>query len=220
VRLFPSLHFTFAVPYVVLFHEQSKYSLAKDKNELLFSRFKCNYDQLPAIYRKGSILCWETDLITPNTAAADATAAAADKSAVTAAIDTKTNTIPSATTPPSATPTTTQDVKSPTPTAATTTTSGTNAATPVPTPMPTPASTAALTSKPDQKKTSKAAGNKKKRKGAKAVIPGTGDGDDVDAAEDDSKRDNLSSAPRVRRYVRATTRIHCISYHQYIVLYS
>lgn len=33
-------------------------TVAKDKNELLFSQFSINYNNLPQIFRKGSILIW------------------------------------------------------------------------------------------------------------------------------------------------------------------
>ncbi|RKP23061.1 interphase cytoplasmic foci protein 45 [Syncephalis pseudoplumigaleata] len=34
-------------------------TFSSDKHELLFTRFNINYNDLPAIYRKGSILVWE-----------------------------------------------------------------------------------------------------------------------------------------------------------------
>ncbi|KAI8055338.1 putative tRNA guanylyltransferase-like protein [Syncephalis plumigaleata] len=38
-------------------------TFSADKNELLFTRFNVNYNTLPAIYRKGSILVWERENI-------------------------------------------------------------------------------------------------------------------------------------------------------------
>ena len=36
--------------------ERTKGSLAADKNEILFSRFKINYNNEPEIYKKGSVV--------------------------------------------------------------------------------------------------------------------------------------------------------------------
>ena len=33
--------------------------MAADKNELLFSKFGVNYNNLPEMHRKGSVLVWE-----------------------------------------------------------------------------------------------------------------------------------------------------------------
>ena len=33
--------------------------MSGDKNEILFSEFNINYNNLPQIYRKGSVLIWE-----------------------------------------------------------------------------------------------------------------------------------------------------------------
>ncbi|KAG9235447.1 tRNAHis guanylyltransferas-like protein Thg1 [Amylocarpus encephaloides] len=43
-------------------------SLAADKNEILFSRFKVNYNNEPEIYKKGSIVLRDYELVEPGTA--------------------------------------------------------------------------------------------------------------------------------------------------------
>lgn len=35
-------------------------TVASDKNELLFSEFGINYNSLPQLYRKGTVLLWQT----------------------------------------------------------------------------------------------------------------------------------------------------------------
>lgn len=40
-------------------HETLKGTISSDKNEILFNRFKINYDKLPAIFRKGTTLAWD-----------------------------------------------------------------------------------------------------------------------------------------------------------------
>ncbi|CEH18941.1 trnahis guanylyltransferase [Ceraceosorus bombacis] len=39
-------------------HERLKGTLSADKNEILFNEHNINYDSLPPLFRKGSILCW------------------------------------------------------------------------------------------------------------------------------------------------------------------
>ncbi|KUJ24595.1 tRNAHis guanylyltransferase-like protein Thg1 [Mollisia scopiformis] len=43
-------------------------SLAADKNEILFSRFKINYNNEPEIYKKGSVVLRDYELVEPGTA--------------------------------------------------------------------------------------------------------------------------------------------------------
>jgi len=45
-------------------------SLSADKNELLFSRFKINYNNEPEIYKKGSVLFRDYELLEPSAASA------------------------------------------------------------------------------------------------------------------------------------------------------
>jgi len=40
-------------------------SLAADKNEILFSRFKLNYNNEPEIYKKGSVVFRDVSFIPP-----------------------------------------------------------------------------------------------------------------------------------------------------------
>ena len=37
-------------------------TVSSEKNELLFTEFALNYNSLPAIFRKGSVLTWTTAL--------------------------------------------------------------------------------------------------------------------------------------------------------------
>ncbi|KAE8450633.1 transcriptional activator [Mollisiaceae sp. DMI_Dod_QoI] len=46
-------------------------SLAADKNEILFSRFKINYNNEPEIYKKGSVIFRDYELVEPGTAPED-----------------------------------------------------------------------------------------------------------------------------------------------------
>jgi len=42
----------------VFFPQQG--TVSSDKNELLFSEFGINYNNLPQLYRKGTVLLWQT----------------------------------------------------------------------------------------------------------------------------------------------------------------
>lgn len=43
-------------------------TVSSDKNEILFSQFNINYNNLPQMYRKGSVLVWEKTVAVDNTA--------------------------------------------------------------------------------------------------------------------------------------------------------
>lgn len=43
-------------------------TVSSDKNEILFSQFNINYNNLPQMYRKGSVLVWEKTVSVDNTA--------------------------------------------------------------------------------------------------------------------------------------------------------
>ena len=38
-------------------------TVSSDKNEILFSEYNINYNNLPQMYRKGSVLLWEMVII-------------------------------------------------------------------------------------------------------------------------------------------------------------
>jgi tRNA(His) guanylyltransferase len=61
-------------------------TVSADKNELLFKRFGINYTNLPAMYRKGTILAWEEDT-TPTTTTTTTT----NTNTITSTTETKTD---------------------------------------------------------------------------------------------------------------------------------